>query len=216
MIDMIVRGGWVMVPIILGSIVAIALVIERWWFFREIRLDTAGFAREIFGMVERGQIERALGACNGVAHPLAAVLRAGLEHAAEIPWEIQRVMEREGQRQVEKAEKNLNYLVLVIGVEPLLGFLGTILGLIQAFMSWERYSSSVTVSALAAGIYQAMITTAAGLIVAIPAFVLYNILLGKVTTTAQELNHYGDELVSFLVARQKAATVPSHEYQAKD
>ena len=205
MLDMILRGGWVMIPIILGSILAIALVIERWWFFRETRLDTAGFAREIFGMVERGQLERALGACNGVAHPLGSVLRAGLEHANETPWEIQRVMEREGQRQVEKAEKNLNYLVLVIGVEPLLGFLGTILGLIRAFMSWERYSTSVTVSALAAGIYQAMITTASGLIVAIPCFVLYNILLGKVSTTAQELSHYGDELVSFLVARQKSA-----------
>jgi len=216
MLDMILRGGWVMIPIILGSILAIALVIERWWFFREIRLDTTEFAREIFGMVERGHIERALGACDRVAHPLASVLRAGLEHATEIPWEIQRVMEREGQRQVEKAEKNLNYLVLVIGVEPLLGFLGTILGLIRAFMSWERYSSSVTVSALAAGIYQAMITTAAGLIVAIPSFVLYNILLGKVSITAQELNHYGDELVSFLVARQKAATVPNHEHQTKD
>ena len=203
MIDMILRGGWVMVPIILGSVVAIAMILERFWYFRTIKLDTAEFAGEVFSLVQRGQVERALGSCERVAHPIAPVLRAGLEHADESPWEIQRVMEREGQRQIQTTEKNLNYLAVVIGVEPLLGFLGTILGLIQAFMSWERFSSAVTVSALAAGIYQAMITTAAGLIVAIPCYVLYNILLGKVSSTAQELNHYGDELVSVLVARQK-------------
>ncbi|MFH1175964.1 MAG: MotA/TolQ/ExbB proton channel family protein [Acidobacteriota bacterium] len=207
MIDMILRGGWVMVPIILGSIVAIAMIIERFWFFRSIKLDVAEFAGDVFNLVQRGQIERALGRCERVAHPLAPVLRAGIEHAAEVPWEIQRVMEREGQRQIQKAESNLNYLAVVIGVEPLLGFLGTILGLIKAFMSWERYSSAVTVSALAAGIYQAMITTAAGLIVAIPCYVLYNLLLGRVSSTAQELNHYGDELVSLLVARQNSTRV---------
>ena len=203
MIDMILRGGWVMVPIILGSVVAIAIVIERFWFFRSIALDTAEFASEVSSLVRRGQLERALGSCERVPHPIAPVLRAGLEHAAEVPWEIQRVMEREGQRQVQRAERNLSYLAMVVGLEPLLGFLGTILGLIQAFMSWERYSSTVTVSALAAGIYQAMITTAAGLIVAAPCFVFYNILLGRVSNLAQELNHYGDELVSVLVARQR-------------
>jgi biopolymer transport protein ExbB len=205
MIDMILRGGWVMVPIILGSVVGIAIILERFWYFRSIRLDTAEFAGELFSLVQRGQVERALGSCDRVEHPLAPVLRAGLEHAGEVPWEIQRVMEREGQRQIQKAERNLNYLAVVIGIEPMLGFLGTIIGLIQAFMSWERYSSTVTVAALAAGIYQAMITTAAGLIVAIPCYVLYNILLGKVSSTAQELNHSGDELVSVLVGGQKGA-----------
>jgi len=203
MVNMIVRGGWVMVPILLGSIVALALVIERWWFFWSTRLDTDVFTKEIFSFVHRGELDRALASCDRTTSPVAAVLRSGLEHASETPWEIERVMEREGQRQVEKAEKNLNYLIVIVGVEPLLGFLGTILGLIQAFMSWERYSTSVTVSALAGGIYQAMITTAAGLIVAIPYFVAYHILANRVALTAKHLNAYGDELLSALQARPK-------------
>ena len=127
----------------------------------------------------------------------------GLQHAGENADEIERAMEREGYGQIQNTEKNLNYLVMVIGVEPLLGFLGTILGLIEAFMTWERLSTSVTVSALAAGIYQAMITTAAGLMVAIPYFVIYHIFLTKVNKTANILNHYSDVLVSVILKSKK-------------
>ena len=136
--------------------------------------------------------------CAKTRHPLGPVFRAGLERAEEDLSEIERVMEREGNRQVQQAERNLNFLLVVIGVEPLLGFLGTILGLIEAFMAWERYSTSVTVSQLAGGIYQAMITTAAGLTIAIPYFVIYHLFLGKVNGITQDLNHYGDALVSAL------------------
>lgn len=202
MLDLIEKGGWVMIPILLGSVVALALVLERLWFFWRIRLDTRRFAGEIFSLAQGGNFKEAVELCDQITHPLARVFKAGLEHTAEEPGEIERVMEREGNRQVQQVEKNLNYLVVVVGVEPLLGFLGTILGLIQAFMAWEKFSTSVTVSTLAAGIYQAMLTTAAGLIVAIPYFVIYNIFLGRVNTVAQDLNHYGDEFVSIL-ARSK-------------
>jgi biopolymer transport protein ExbB len=202
MLDLIGKGGWVMIPILLGSVVALALVLERLWFFWRIRLDTRRFSGEIFSLAQRGSLREAMELCDQITHPLARVFKAGLEHAAEEPGEIERVMEREGNRQVQQVEKNLNYLVVVVGVEPLLGFLGTILGLIGAFMAWEKFSASVTVSTLAGGIYQAMLTTAAGLIVAIPYFVIYNVFLSRVNTVAQDLNHYGDELVSIL-ARSK-------------
>ena len=196
--NLIFKGCWVMVPIILGSIVALALVLERFWFLWSIRLDVDSFAKKIFSLVKQGNPEGAAGICAKVSHPLAEVFRVGLENSDEEASEIERVMEREGGRQIQQVERNLNFLVVGIGVEPLLGFLGTILGLIQAFMAWERLSTSVTVSALAAGIYQAMLTTAAGLIVAIPYFVIYHFFLGKVHAISQDINHYGDELVSLL------------------
>ncbi|MGH7198441.1 MAG: MotA/TolQ/ExbB proton channel family protein [Candidatus Omnitrophota bacterium] len=198
MAGLIAKGGWVMVPILLGSVAALALVLERAWFFWKIRLDTRAFADGIFSLVERGGLKEAAEICGRTPHPLAKVFQAGLERAEEDASETDRVMEREGGRQIQTVEKNLNYLVVVIGVEPLLGFLGTILGLIQAFMAWEKFSESVTVSILAAGIYQAMITTAAGLIIAIPYFVIYNIFLSKVNVITQDLNHFGDEFVSVL------------------
>jgi len=204
MADLITKGGWVMAPILLGSIVALALVLERIWFFLRIRLDTQAFSEGIFSLAQKGGLKEAAEICDRTPHPLAKVFKAGLEHADEEVSEIDRVMEREGGRQVQKVEKNLNYLVVVIGVEPLLGFLGTILGLIRAFMAWEKFSESVSVSVLAAGIYQAMITTAAGLIIAIPYFVIYNIFLSKVNVITQDLNHYGDEFVSILHKARRA------------
>ena len=187
-----------MIPILLGSVVAMALALERLWFFWKIRLDTEAFSERVFSLIRSQEARAAVEMCANSSHPLAAIFRAGLEHADEESSEVERVMEREGNRQLQKLEKNLNVLVMVIGVEPLLGFLGTIIGLIQAFMTWERFSTSVTVSTLAGGIYQAMITTAAGLIIAIPYFVVYHFFIGKVSAISHELNHYGDELVSIL------------------
>ena len=201
----ILQGGWVMVPILLGSVIALALVLERVWYFLSIRCDVRRFADEVFVEMRAGRLQQAFETCQRVRHPLARVFEAGFEHAEEEPREIERVMEREGARQLARVERNLNYLVVVIGVEPLLGFLGTILGLIQAFMAWEKFSTTVTVSTLAAGIYQAMITTAAGLIVAIPYYVIYNVFLGKANAVTQDINHYGDELLSVLNKLKKEA-----------
>ena len=191
----IVQGGWVMVPILLGSVIALTLVLERAWYHLSIRGDIRSFSKEVFSALRSGQGQEAFEVCQKTRHPLARVFEAGLEHADEDSVEMERVMEREGNRQVASAEKNLSALVVVVGIEPLLGFLGTILGLIEAFMAWEKHSTAVTVGTLAAGIYQAMITTAAGLIVAIPYFVLYHIFLNKAAALAHEINHYGDELL---------------------
>ena len=108
------------------------------------------------------------------------------------------MMEREGAEQVQYLERYLGALLIIIGVEPMLGFLGTIVGLIQAFMAWEQLGSNITVSALAAGIYQAMITTAAGLSVAIPAYILYHLIVNKIKSHAQEMTYYGNELINIL------------------
>lgn len=201
----IMQGGWMMIPIILGSVVALGYVLERFWYFTSIRLNVQRFADEVLSSVKQGRIEEAGELCRKTKHPLGRVFEKGLENADEERDEIERIMEREGNRQISLVERNLTSLVVVIGVEPLLGFLGTILGLIQAFMVWEKFSTSVTVSTLAAGIYQAMITTAAGLIVAIPYFVIYNIFLAKVNQTARDINHFGDVLLSALSNLKKAS-----------
>lgn len=202
----IMQGGWVMIPIILGSVVALGFVLERMWYFLSIRLDCQRFSDDVLASVRQGRLEDAKELCRKIHHPIARVFEQGLDHADEDRDEIERIMEREGNRQIALVERNLSSLVVVIGVEPLLGFLGTILGLIQAFMVWEKFSTSVTVSTLAAGIYQAMITTAAGLIVAIPYFVIYNVFLSKVNAAARDINHYGDVLLSALHKLKRVAS----------
>ena len=108
-------------------------------------------------------------------------------------------MEREGDEQIQYLERYLGALIIIIGVEPMLGFLGTIVGLIKAFMAWEQLGANITLSALASGIYQAMITTAGGLIVAIPYYVIYHLSVGKIKSQAQEMSYYGTELIDILV-----------------
>jgi len=203
--NIIVKGGWVMVPIILGSIVALGIVIERGVFFWKIKRDIEGFIDEIFFLIEKGETERALERCEKVNHPMAAVLRSGLLKIDDDIPDIERTMEMEGDRQVSILEKNFIYLMAIIGVEPMLGFLGTILGLIQAFMTWEKFSATITVDQLAAGIYQAMITTAGGLLVAIPFYLIYNFFANRVNSITQEMNYFGDKMLIILNKKKRPA-----------
>jgi biopolymer transport protein ExbB len=198
-IALIIKGGLVMIPIIALSIIGLAMILERAWTLWKIRLDIPQFAQEIFLHLERGQFQKALERCEKVRHPIADVFKLGILNRTLKRDEIEKMMEREGDEQVQYLEQYLGALIIIIGVEPMLGFLGTIIGLIQAFMAWEQLGSNITVSALAAGIYQAMITTAGGLIVAIPYYVIYHLIVGKIKSHAQEMTYYGNELIDIMV-----------------
>jgi biopolymer transport protein ExbB len=199
--NIIVKGGWVMVPIILGSIVALGLAIERGILLWKIRLDLRKFTGEIFSLVKRGDRGPAMELCAGTFHPIGRVFSAALERWGEDAAEIEAVMEHAGNDEVAGLEKFMPVFMIIVGVEPMLGFLGTIIGLIQAFMAWEKVASSVTVEQLAAGIYTAMITTAGGLLVAIPFYIIYNLYMNRIAATARDLNHYGEELLTLLKNR---------------
>ncbi len=198
-IALIIKGGPVMIPIIALSIIGLAMILERAWTLWKIRLDIPQFAQETFLHLERGQFQKALERCEKVRHPIADVFKLGILNRTLKREEIEKMMEREGEEQVQYLEQYLGALIIIIGVEPMLGFLGTIVGLIQAFMAWEQLGSNITVGALAAGIYQAMITTAGGLIVAIPYYVAYHLIVGKIKSHAQEMTYYGNELIDILV-----------------
>jgi biopolymer transport protein ExbB len=195
-----------MIPIILGSIIALAIILERFWTLWKIRLNTSQFAQQIFLLLQKGQPQRALELCETVRHPIADVFKLGILNRTLKREEIESMMEREGEEQIQYLEQYLGALLIIIGVEPMMGFLGTIVGLIRAFMAWEQLGSNITVSALAAGIYQAMITTAAGLLVAIPAYILYHLIVGRIKNHAQEMTYYSNELIDIL-AKSKEGVV---------
>jgi biopolymer transport protein ExbB len=204
--SLIVKGGIVMIPIILGSIVALAIILERGWTLWKIRLDFQQFAQEIFLYLERGHFSKALERCEKVKHPIGDVFKLGILNRNLKRQEIESMMEREGEEQIQYLEQYLGALLIIIGVEPMMGFLGTIIGLIRAFMAWEQLGSNITVGALASGIYQAMITTAAGLSVAIPAYILYHLIVGKIKSHAQEMTYYSEELLDILARSREGGT----------
>lgn len=197
-ISLIMKGGPIMIPILLGSVIALAIIIERFWTLWRIRLNIPQFAHEIFLHLERGQFQKALERCAKVRHPIADVFKLGILNRDLRKEEVESMMEREGDEQIQYLERYLGALIIIIGVEPMLGFLGTIIGLIRAFMAWEHLGPNITVSALAAGIYQAMITTAAGLSVAIPFYIIYHLIVGKIKSHAQEMTYFGNELIDIL------------------
>jgi len=202
-IDLIIKGGPVMIPIIALSIIGLALILERIWTLWKIRLNIPQFAHEIFLFLERGHSQKALERCEKVRHPIGEVFKLGILNRKLEREELEAMMEREGDEQIQYLERYLGALLIIVGVEPMLGFLGTIIGLIKAFMTWEQLGTNITVSALAAGIYQAMITTAAGLIVAIPAFIFYHLIVGRIKNHAQEISYYGNELLDIIGSTER-------------
>ena len=196
--NIIIKGGFIMIPIILGSIIALGLTIERIIQFRKLKFNSKAFTKEIYAKISENKIEEAKDLCDSIENPLAAIYKKGLENIDESPQEMEREIEIEGTKQVALYEKNLPHLLIIVAIEPMLGFLGTILGLIKAFMNWETFGASVTVEQLATGIYGAMITTASGLIVAIPFYVVYQIFIAITNKLVFDLNFYGESFVSFI------------------
>jgi len=208
MFDIIIKGGPVMFPIILGSVIGLTIVLERFWFFRHMKLNTFEFVQEIFKDLKANRTKNALELCNKyIHHPLAATFRIGIERR-NLPLDrLEKILEQTGNNQIQKLEKYLGALVSIISIEPLLGFLGTITGLIRAFMAWERAGANVTVSVLAAGIYEAMLTTAAGLIIAIPLYLCYNYFISRIKFTANELTNHCIQLIEVIAETKEGAAL---------
>ncbi len=204
MFGFIIKGGPLMLPIILGSIFGLAIVIERFWVFRDMRLNTFDFTQTVFKYIKEAKIKEAVSLCDRYAHhPLGVIFKIGIERR-NLPLErLEKVLEQAGNNQVQKLEKFLGALVSIVSIEPLLGFLGTITGLIRAFMSWEKAGANVTVSVLAGGIYEAMITTAAGLIVAIPLYLCYNYFISRIKFISNELSNHCIQLLEVIAENKQ-------------
>jgi len=196
--NLLVRGGPVMIPIIALSVVALAIVFERVRALRGARLDLPAFATRVFGLLRAGDAAGALAACGCARHPIGGVFAEGIRHRGLPREQLERLMERAGEAGVHELGRHLRVLLVIVGVEPMLGFLGTITGLIRAFMAWEELGTRVTVGTLAGGIYEAMITTAAGLIVAIPHYLAYHLIAGRIQDHARATGLWGERLLDLL------------------
>ena len=177
-----------MVPILLGSVLGLAIIFERIVVFIGISAQEGEqcLAR-ILQWVRQGRVREAIAVTQEIDHPISPVLRRGLEQWDKPLPMVERAMEQVAQQQVRDLERWIGSLASIITIEPMLGFLGTITGLIRAFMAWETAGNRVTVSFLAARIYEAMITTAAGLIIAIPFLLAHNIFVSQTKRIAGQL-----------------------------
>ncbi len=196
MFSFIIKGGPVMIPIILGSIIGLAFIIQKLWSLKRVKMDMVNFSNQVIGLVNNNKFKAAEELCQAnIRYPLAILYKAALEKKSLSRQDLEKILERLGNNEVHKLEKYLGGLISVIGIEPLLGFLGTITGLIKAFMAWEQAGSNITVNALAGGIYQAMITTAAGLSIAVPYYLFYNYFVSCIKNISHDLTDYSGKLL---------------------
>ena len=194
----IVKGGPVMVPIIVLSIIALAIILAKFWELWRFRVQLGKLYQRLHTLVEEGNLSAALHACREQSSSLGRVFEAAILYRSQDRTELTRRLERLGGEVVADLESYMSALATVVGVEPMLGFLGTIIGLIKAFMNWETMGERITINLLAGGIYAAMITTAAGLIIAIPYYLVYNHLVTRVSTLTRLTEERADQFVDLL------------------
>lgn len=205
-----VKGGLVMYPIVLGSILALALFLERLWALRRDRIVPPFFQRRVRLLLRDGKLSEASVLCQDNTSVLANIVGAAVEQAGRPRVAVKEAVTEVGRREVAHLERFVDILGTIAVVEPLMGLLGTVTGLIRAFRQVEAVASQgqgVNPSLLAGGIWEALITTAAGLIVAIPAYVGYRYLLGRVTSLVVEMEedalHIADLVCAETVAERK-------------
>ena len=180
MLDMIIKGGLVLWVIMALSLVALAIIIERMLYFRSIRTDEEKLFQRVKASVEKGHFEEALSICDNNESPLSALIRVGIEYRSYPEAAQKEVLKDAAAQEVPRLERNVSALGTIAHIAPLLGLLGTVTGTMKAFGVLGRFGSVADPSILAKGISEALITTAAGIVVAVPAVIFYNLLVNKV------------------------------------
>lgn len=196
--DLMVEGGILMIPIIVLFLISIYVIVERWSALSRSHTDTQRFIGSIEGMLKSGRQADAMAYCDDFDKPLARIIKAGIKRLGRPIRDIEDAIDNAGKKEIFFLEKKMNWLATIAGVAPLLGFTGTVTGMIEAFMDIQSLQGNVNPSALAGGIWEALITTAAGLIVGLIAFGFYNFLLGKINRSIFELENASADFIDLL------------------
>ncbi len=198
LLDLILMGGWAMIILVILFIIAVYIFIERYQTLKKADKDPKNLMQRIREYVLRGEIKEALMFCETQNSPYARLLAKGLKRLGSPLRDIAAAIENEGQLELHRLESSLAYLATISGAAPMIGFLGTVTGMIKAFMKISTLHGNVDPSALADGIYQAMITTAGGLIVGIPAYIGYNILVNKLNNVVHKMEVTSTDFIDLL------------------
>lgn len=199
LLQIVMKGGILIIPIFLCSIIAIIVLIERLILLRKVRINARTFTLQIKNLILKGKLASAVMLCKKTPGPIAKISKAALEKYNRPRTEIKDAIESAGKIEIYLLEKNLGILGTIAAIAPLLGFLGTVTGMIKAFMRIQMLGGNVDANVLAGGIWEALVTTAAGLAVGIPALIFYNWLQGKVEQFVFEMEENSTELIDMLI-----------------
>ncbi len=208
-LELYLTGGWVMHLILLCSIIALYVAVERWLEIRRAREVPKGYTQELRGFIRKGDVQSAVLYVTRFDIPISRVVNAGLQKVHRGDARVQQAMEDQGRTEATELEKHMGILATMAGVAPLLGFLGTVVGIAVTFNQIAVHGGEVSADLLADGISQALYTTVFGLIVGIPTFAVYNYLQSRIQQTLGRLETAARETFDLLEEELPAELAPA-------
>ena len=197
-IDLAIKGGWIMIPILLLSVIAVYIFFDRYFAIKKAGKFDTGLLDKIKIYITGGKIDAALALCKSTDNPASRMLEKGISRIGRPLTDVNAAIETVGNLEIAKLEKGLPVLASVAGGAPMLGFLGTVTGMVQAFYDMANAGNNIDITLLSSGIYQAMVTTVAGLIVGIIAYFAYNILVTNVESVVFKMEATTSEFMDLL------------------
>lgn len=201
-LELITSGGAggiiIMITLFILSVIAVYIFIERYLTIKKASLEDQNFMNEIKDFIHDGKLEAARSLCRSTPTPISRMLEKGVNRIGKPLSDIAAAIENTGKLELFKLEKNLATLATISGAAPMIGFLGTVIGMILAFHEMASAGGNIDVEMLSEGIYTAMVTTVAGLIVGIVAFIAYNLLVSKVEKVVFKMEARTTEFLDIL------------------
>ena len=198
LLDVLVLGGWVMIPLVLLSLLTFYILIERLITIRRATSNPEVITDRVREYVRTGDVEGAIAYCKDKDVPITRILQQGLERLGRPISEIQDAVQAAGKHETFDLERKTNLLASIAGIAPMLGFFGTVIGMIRAFQEIQNLQGNVNPSVLAGGIWEALVTTAAGLLVGILALFSYNFLIGRIRRITNDMERSATDFIDLL------------------
>ena len=197
-LEMATKGGWIMAVLLVLSIVALFIFGKKWWMIAQAGKIDKNFMNDIRDYIHDGKIKSAQTLCSKFDTPVARMIETGIARIGRPLSDIQAAVDNVGNAEIARLEKGLPYLATIAGGAPMLGFLGTVIGMVQAFFNMANAGSNVDITLLSGGIYTAMITTVGGLLVGIVGYFGYNFLSAKVSDVVFKMERTTIEFMDLL------------------
>ena len=192
------KGGFIMIPIVLLSLVTIYIFVERLLVLRDAARQDNTFMQRIKDYIHAGDVESALNLCKKNPTPVARLIEKGITRLGRPMNDVLVAIENVGNIEVAKLERRFTWIATTAGGAPMLGFLGTVTGMVSAFYSMAAAGEAADITTLTSGIYEALVTTVAGLVVGIIALFAYNYLVSRVNTVVNQLEASTMEFMDLL------------------
>ncbi len=215
LLQMFAKGGVVMYPILLCSLIAVYITVERILVLRKAQLDVGQFMMKLKSVFHKGDVSAVLGYCAQKNAPIANIVKSGIVKHDQGDEKVRQAVEDAGRTEVYHLEKRLSVLASLAGIAPMLGFLGTVSGMVAAFQRIENLGGTVNPGDLAGGIWEALLTTVFGLVVGIFAYAAYNYFVTRVRRFVHDMELTTSEFLD-LMERRESTPRPQMREQPSD